>query len=653
MKKHARHLWLLFPLLLLFVPDLAFATTSGTSTIMKAFAGAASNWYSTLLGIAKGIFYVLFGLDFVYLVTQWLIGGKDVHEIFTSFIKKLMTIGVFYTILINANFLIGGVINGFQNAGIQAEGKPHLGIPWILDTGLNILITCVEGPISSASKGGAVKFLWDTVTSDGTTVISTVIGALVGMVVGIIAILALIYLALEYIGVQLEATFVASIGVIMLGFSGSRWTVQHAEGYLKYALSVGVRYLVLTIYIAFVELSAPNIINNLLAGVKQAGGTNILTTLDAYGEVLIFVILIAWLAKKLPSIAASVMSGSSSLSGGDLVGAAAAAGAVAAAAVATGGAAAVGALRSLGGGAGGLMTGAQAASAAGGAGGAAGGAAGMMSGASGAGGAGAAGGAGGGISPVAGEGMSSVPGLENAVDAPQVQENPLAGLPENTVLAPGDTGTASSNGTASSTRTASSNPSGKSPTVSGGTTGASSKPAGSPGSSQTTGASPSAGSSQTAGPEGTGGAESLGGGEAPAETASGSVVDTGNASGTETASGSGDTGTSGGTTSTVDAGTTGSGSAGNTPSMTPEQAAFHQALKQAIAPMNEHLSGIRETLEKANAPREEGFTDKIDKLMKNHDRAVKLHGMAESLASPGKEERVGITANGMGLKHSE
>ena len=645
MKKHARHLWLLFPLLLLFVPDLAFATTSGTSTIMKAFAGAASNWYSTLLGIAKGIFYVLFGLDFVYLVTQWLIGGKDVHEVFTSFIKKLMTIGVFYSILINANFLIGGVINGFQNAGIQAEGKPHLGIPWILDTGLNILITCVEGPISSASKGGAVKFLWDTVTSDGTTVISTVIGALVGMVVGIIAILALIYLALEYIGVQLEATFVASIGVIMLGFSGSRWTVQHAEGYLKYALSVGVRYLVLTIYIAFVELSAPNIINNLLAGVKQAGGTNILTTLDAYGEVLIFVILIAWLAKKLPSIAASVMSGSSSLSGGDLVGAAAAAGAVAAAAVATGGAAAVGALRSLGGGAGGLMTGAQAASAAGGAGGAGGGAAGMMSGASGAGGAGAAGGAGGGISPVAGEGMSSVPGLENAVDAPQVQENPLAGLPENTVLAPGDTGKLpASSGIDKSGRQ---QPDNTKPSV---------------GSAKST---PSAGPSPSAG-------QPSGGGEVPAETASGGAVDTGTASSNGTASGtetapdtetaSSDTGTSGGTTSggttsTVDTGTTGSGSAGNTPTMTPEQAAFHQALKQAIAPMNEHLSGIRETIEKANAPKERNFVermeDRIDKFAERHDRAAKLHGMAEKLVSPGQADTSGVSGAQIGLKHSE
>ncbi|MDD3761503.1 MAG: P-type conjugative transfer protein TrbL [Acidithiobacillus sp.] len=624
MKKHARHLWLLFPLLLLFVPDLAFATTSGTSTIMKAFAGAASNWYSTLLGIAKGIFYVLFGLDFVYLVTQWLIGGKDVHEIFTSFIKKLMTIGVFYTILINANFLIGGVINGFQNAGIQAEGKPHLGIPWILDTGLNILITCVEGPISSASKGGAVKFLWDTVTSDGTTVISTVIGALVGMVVGIIAILALIYLALEYIGVQLEATFVASIGVIMLGFSGSRWTVQHAEGYLKYALSVGVRYLVLTIYIAFVELSAPNIINNLLAGVKQAGGTNILTTLDAYGDVLIFVILIAWLAKKLPSIAASVMSGSSSLSGGDLVGAAAAAGAVAAAAVATGGAAAVGALGSLGGGAGGLMTGAQAASAAGGAGGA--------------GGAGAGGGAAAGSLPGAG-GMGSgaggaFPGAEHAVQAPD--PSTIRSMREDHAVQAPVVGGGSQGAAPRATPTAApaSSSAGKS---AGGATGGSGSGAGGSGSVDSAEGGADSGAAT--------GAESsaeAGGGSAGSTGADAVEADAGGAA-AETPAEAVDAGAGQGATQTA------SGAPQQKrplPSATEAQANLVQAFHEALRPMNETMQKVNDTLAEGQQKKPKPLLDRLSEYQKGHQ-------VAETLLSPGQAEKTGVQASSLGLKHSE
>jgi len=335
-------------------PD-AFAGTSGASTIANTFLSATTSWYSSLKTIAEEIFYALFGIDFVYLVAQWLIGGKDVHEIFSSFIKKLLTIGAFFTILINGHQLISWVINGFKQSGVAAAGQPHTGLGWIIGTGANILVTCVEGPIKSGS-GGAVQFLWDTITSGGNTAVSTIIGALVGLVVGIIAILALIYLALEYLAIQLEAALVASIGIIMLGFAGSRWTVQHAEGYLKYALSVGVRLMVLVIWVAFIENNSTNIINNLLAGVKQSGGTNIPTTLDAYANILIFVLLIAWLAKKLPSIAASVMTGSSSLSGGELTTGIAAGAVLAGAAVATGGAALAGA-----GAAGGALTAVEAA----------------------------------------------------------------------------------------------------------------------------------------------------------------------------------------------------------------------------------------------------------------------------------------------------
>ncbi len=384
---------------LLFAPD-TFAGTTGASSVSQTFIQATTGWYSALKTIAEEIFYSLFGIDFVYLVAQWLIGGKDVHEIFTSFLKKLITIGVFFSILLNGHALIGWVINGFKQSGVNAAGQPHTGIGWILTTGWQIFVTCIEGPVNTS--GGVGSFLWNMVTSGGTTAISTLIGALVGLIVGIIAILALIYLALEYLAIQLEAALVASVGIIMMGFAGSRWTVQHAEGYLKYALSVGIRLMVLVIWVAFIENSSTSIINNLLAGVKQSGGTNIRTTLDAYANVLIFVLLVAWMAKKLPSLAASVMTGSSSLSGGELVASGVAAAAVVGAAAVTGGAALAGA----GGGAG-ALTGAQAAA--------------MDAGAS-----GAAGSLGGGAGQVAGSAGGTLPGAADATIANAVQAPPPA-----------------------------------------------------------------------------------------------------------------------------------------------------------------------------------------------------------------------------------
>ena len=395
--------WVLLGLAFLVAPD-ALAGTSGASSVTQTFINATNGWYDTLKGIAEEIFYALFGIDFVYLVSQWLIGGKDVHEVFTSFIKKLMTIGVFFTILLNGHELVGWVINGFKASGVAVAGQPQTGIGWILLTGWHLFEACVKGPVQSG--GGTVKYIWDTLSSGGQTVISTLIGALVGFVVGLIAILALIYLALEYLAIQLEAALVASVGIIMMGFAGSRWTVQHAEGYLKYALSVGIRFMVLVIWIAFIENHSPAIITNLLNGVKQSGGTNIGTTLSAYANVLIFVLLIAWMAKKLPAIASSVMTGGSSLSGGELFGAAVGGGALAAAAVATGGAALAGAGAA---GGTGVLTGAQAAAMDAGA-------AGSLSGA--AGGTSGGGAALGGNLAGSGAAASMGPDMANAVQAP-------------------------------------------------------------------------------------------------------------------------------------------------------------------------------------------------------------------------------------------
>ncbi|WP_369522785.1 P-type conjugative transfer protein TrbL [Acidithiobacillus caldus] len=395
----------LFLLLILITPD-AFAGTSGASSIANQFIAQTASWYNEIKTVAEEIFYALFGIDFVYLVTQWLIGGKDAHEIFTSFIKKLMTIGFFYFLLMDGHTLVLDAINGFKQTAIAAAGPVRTGLQGILQTGFDMFKTCVEGPMVP-TKGGVLQYAWDVVTSDGKTLVSTLVGALVGLVVGLIAILALIYLALEYLAIQVEASMVASIGVIMLGFSGSRWTVQHAEGYLKYALSVGVRFLVLMIWIAFIEGSTHTLLPNLLNGVKHTDGTNIVTTIDAYGNILIFALLIAWLTKKLPSLAASIVSGSSSLSGGSD-------GAALIASAAAAGLAAVGLTSVAGKGASGVLTGAQAANM--------GGAAGELKGAGGGGTfPGGGGGIAGGLSGSGGGGvrdMEDFPGAENAVPAP-------------------------------------------------------------------------------------------------------------------------------------------------------------------------------------------------------------------------------------------
>lgn len=343
MKKLRKTLLVLIPLLVVLavMPDTAFAATNGVHSITTAFSSAASGWYTQVKKVAEELFVALFGIEIVWMVVQWLVTGKDVHEIFTSFVRKLLTIGFFLLILLNGHMLSWDVIQAFKATGVAAAGEPHTGMGWILNTGRHIFDACMKGPKGQESHTGVWSWIFDT-SSAAKATLATIIGMLTGLIVGFIAIFALIYMALEYLAVQIEAILVASLGVILLGFGGSRFTASYVEGYIKYAVSVGIRFFVLVVWIAFIEDKAPGIIANLIAGVEHKAGGTIPSMMEAYGDVLIFVLLIAWLTKKLPSIASSILTGGSSLSGGELAGGIMKGVALATAAVATGGAVAAG-----------------------------------------------------------------------------------------------------------------------------------------------------------------------------------------------------------------------------------------------------------------------------------------------------------------------
>ncbi|MBU2757486.1 P-type conjugative transfer protein TrbL, partial [Acidithiobacillus sp. BN09-2] len=403
----------------------ADAATGTVSPFITAFSNVVTTWYSTILHVSEEIFYALFGIDFVYLVAQWLIGGKDVHEIFTSFIKKLITIGFFYTILLNSQQLLQWVYQGFQGTGAEAGGAQSVSATSIFSTMMKVWTALLDGPHSAKSHG----WLYD-VTHIGTAALSDVLGIMLAGITALIVLMIVVYVVIEFFTIKMEALLVGSVGALMLGFAGSRWTVQYAEGFFRYAVSVGVRLLVLTLWLGFVENQLGSSVTTIL-NIASGNGTSTVGLFEGYGEVLIFFLLVGWLTKKLPGIANSVLTGASSMSGGEMIAAGVAAGVAAGAAIATGGAALAGA------GGAGALTGAQAAAMDAGAAGSLGGAAGE--GATAAGGGGMAGADAGTANavPAPSAGGSGSESSGNAVPAPAPSATtPASGAGGNAVPAP-------------------------------------------------------------------------------------------------------------------------------------------------------------------------------------------------------------------------
>lgn len=329
-------------LLLMVLPATAQATTSvGLSTIMTTFQSVTQGWYHAIFTDALGLFAALFGIEVTWLAVTWMIGGKDVHDIFSSFVKKLLSIGFFYTVLESSGQWVPWIIGGFKNVAVTAGGEPITTVSFIAMTGLRAFILCIEGgPVSTIhSAGTALSDLWNLNLSGAATAmgnaadsaVTTALGVntLVGILVGFILLLSFIYVVLELVAVQLEGMIVLSAGVIMLGFGGSSFTSRFVEAYMQYSVSVGVRLMVITLWASFIEWQVNPLIKSTLIN-GNAG-------LEAYGVVLILALLIAWLTKKLPGFANSILSGQSTLSGGELYDAVKK-GSIAAAAVVTGGA---------------------------------------------------------------------------------------------------------------------------------------------------------------------------------------------------------------------------------------------------------------------------------------------------------------------------
>ena len=303
-------------------PSVSFANTiTPLTSIISDFKSVTTGWYSALFVDALGIFAALFAIEFTWLVVTWLIGGKDVHDIYTSFIRKLLTIGFFYSILLYSGQLGPMLIAAFSNAASQAGGVPILTPEDIAFSGIHAFITCVFAAPEAAAHAaaGAWADLWSgnftgalsSLGNAGTATLSTETGIsmIAGLIVGLVVFFGLIYVAIEFLAVQLEALLILSVGVLMLGFGAARWTTEFAQNYMKYAFSVGVRILVVTLWAGFVEWNLIPLIKTVLIN----GGASF----ESYGIAMLLALVAAWLTMKLPKFASSILGGGSHLSGGE------------------------------------------------------------------------------------------------------------------------------------------------------------------------------------------------------------------------------------------------------------------------------------------------------------------------------------------------
>src|SRR5258708_33237685 len=124
--------------------------------------------------------------------------------------------------------------------------------------------------------------------------------------------IAYLAIAIQFVVAMVESYLVIGAGVVLLGFGGSRWTAAYVERYIAYAVSVGMKILVL-----YLLIGAGMTLSEGWKLVAQSAATSLdpaRTGFDLAAAAVMF-LCVCWMS---PKISSAMLGGVASMSGGDL-----------------------------------------------------------------------------------------------------------------------------------------------------------------------------------------------------------------------------------------------------------------------------------------------------------------------------------------------
>lgn len=221
---------LIFGVLLLFSRPSFSANADIIRDLQLEFAAQTGTWFAPLSGWAVWLLIILATISYTWNAGQLVLSNADFQEFVRELVRMVMFTGFFLALIFNAQAWSQALINGFLFLGNDAAGAAlggTLNPAGILERGF-ILV----GDIMDASSMTTyLAFLF--------------ISLAVLILYALIAAYALLVMAEMYV--------VTAAGVIMLGFGGSQWTVEYAQRYLTYCVSVGAKLYVMFLIIGLGE----------------------------------------------------------------------------------------------------------------------------------------------------------------------------------------------------------------------------------------------------------------------------------------------------------------------------------------------------------------------------------------------------------------
>src|SRR5882762_10739845 len=275
-------------------------STNAPTSILQEYKNLETSWIAKLLGAAQRLFFLLASIEVAWTFILLAIEKADFQALTATIVRKIMWIGIFYAILLYGVTPTGGgwipaIINSFHILGQNASTVGPLGPSAIVGFGVNTGIDLLH----AASDAGFI-------TNFG--------NAMALVFCAIVIFIAYLAIAIQFVVALVESYLVIGAGVIFVGFGGSRWTAAYVERYIAYAVSVGMKILVL-----YLLIGAGMTLSQGWARIATAIGSSpdaARTALDLAAAAVMF-LCVCWMS---PKISSAMLGGVASMSGGDLAG---------------------------------------------------------------------------------------------------------------------------------------------------------------------------------------------------------------------------------------------------------------------------------------------------------------------------------------------
>ena len=271
------------------------AATGGNGTltdVANAFKATSGSWITTALAYARHLFVLLVALELAWTGVTYVLQRDSLPDFVANLVLKLMGVFFFLAVIQNAPTWIPAIVGSFSQAGSAISGQSV-----VLDP--------------SATFGEGLQLAKTMLaTLNNPAFLTAVLAILLAVLCSIAVVVAFAVVAGQLMVTLIESYIVISAGLFFLGFSGSRWTLPFSERYVGYAISVGIKLFMLYLIVGLGETLAHDWLPLFKAGSPSPPEVYI----GVAGSALVFMLL-GW---QIPSMAASLMNGSPSMSLGGL-----------------------------------------------------------------------------------------------------------------------------------------------------------------------------------------------------------------------------------------------------------------------------------------------------------------------------------------------